>query len=80
MIVLYCWFIFQPPKCSNTKRVRRDDQTIKDGIPATIEVYSGLHVDEGSDSGNPEQMDQVARNVCVLINDCFKKKKNNKHG
>ncbi|VVC34664.1 Hypothetical protein CINCED_3A021779 [Cinara cedri] len=52
-----------PPKCGNTKRVRREDQPSKDGIPATIEVYSGLHVDEGSDSGNPEQMDQVARNL-----------------
>jgi len=58
-------FIFQPPNCSNRKRFRREDQTIEDESPATIEVYSGLYVNEGVDSGNPEQMDQVAREkVC----------------
>ncbi|CAI6359489.1 unnamed protein product [Macrosiphum euphorbiae] len=62
-----------PPNCSNRKRFRREDQTIEDESPATIEVYSGLYVNEGVDSGNPEQMDQVARekilddpyNICI---------------
>lgn len=28
-------------------------------------MYSGLYVNEGADSGNPEQMDQIAREkVC----------------
>jgi len=61
-------FKFQPPNCSNRKRIRREDQTIEDESPATIEVYSGLYVNEGVDSGNPEQMDQVAREkVCLIL-------------
>ncbi|XP_050528450.1 cuticlin-4 isoform X2 [Daktulosphaira vitifoliae] len=50
-----------PPNCSNKKRIRRDDQLAEDESPATIEVYSGLYVNEAADSGSPEQMDQVAR-------------------
>lgn len=61
-------FILQPPNCSNRKRFRREDQTLEDESPATIEVYSGLYVNEGADSGNPEQMDQVAREkVCGIF-------------
>lgn len=60
-------FIVQPPNCGNRKRFRREDQAI-DESPATIEVYSGLYVNEAADSGNPEQMDQVAREkVCYDI-------------
>jgi len=66
MFLIYLWF--QPPNCSNRKRFRREDQTIEDESPATIEVYSGLYVNEGVDSGNPEQMDQVAREkVCFIV-------------
>lgn len=64
-MVLNYLYILQPPNCSNKKRFRREDQAIEDESPATIEVYSGLYVNEGADSGNPEQMDQVAREkVC----------------
>lgn len=51
----------QPPDCLNRKRFRREDQKFEDESPATIEVYSGLYVNEAADSGSPEQMDQVAR-------------------
>jgi len=48
--------------------MRREDQATEDESPATIEVYSGLYVNEAADSGNPEQMDQVAREkVCLLL-------------
>ncbi|XP_050426524.1 cuticlin-4 [Adelges cooleyi] len=50
-----------PPNCSNKKRIRREDQPADDESPATIEVYSGLYVNEAADSASPEQMDQVAR-------------------
>lgn len=68
MILNYLNFILQPPNCSSRKRFRREDQTLEDESPATIEVYSGLYVNEGADSGNPEQMDQVAREkVCGIL-------------
>lgn len=64
-IILNYLFTSQPPNCGNKKRFRREDQAVEDESPATIEVYSGLYVNEGADSGNPEQMDQVAREkVC----------------
>jgi len=48
----------QPPLCNTIARRRRDtDNEVKnveglDGTPATIEVYSGLYVNEASDVGS----------------------------
>ncbi|XP_075218825.1 zona pellucida domain-containing protein piopio [Lycorma delicatula] len=63
-----------PPDCDNDatrrRRRKRDDD---EGSPATIEVYSGLYVDEANDLGRPDQLDLVARekalddpnNICI---------------
>lgn len=58
-----------PPDCSSGRKKRQADE----GSPATIEVYSGLYVNEANDLSRPDQFDLVARekaldnpnNICV---------------
>lgn len=62
-------FRLQPPLCNSIARRRRDanDDEVKgveglDGTPATIEVYSGLYVNEVSDvSSKSDFSDDVFR-------------------
>lgn len=55
---------FQPPDCNRIPGVRRRRQignsTEEEGAPATIEVYSGLYVNEASDGKN-DIIDQVQK-------------------
>ncbi|CAH1403601.1 unnamed protein product [Nezara viridula] len=58
-----------PPDCQNSRRRRRSEE----GSPATIEVYSGLYVNEANDIPKSEQLDLVERekalenpnNICI---------------
>lgn len=55
-VALAFLFCFQPPNCSpksEGNRVRR--QAHDEGIPATIEVYSGLYVNEANDLAKAEE-------------------------
>lgn len=62
-----------PPDCSQDRRRRRKRQDDDEGSEATIEVYSGLYVNEATDLGRPDQLDLVARekasddpdNICI---------------
>ena len=52
-------FIYQPPHCErggSEGRIRRQiggsNSTDEEGAPATIEVYSGLYVNEATDGKN----------------------------
>ncbi|XP_014262294.1 uncharacterized protein LOC106674207 [Cimex lectularius] len=57
------------PDCSRGRKKRQADE----GSPATIEVYSGLYVNEANDLSRPDQFDLVARekaienpnNICI---------------
>lgn len=59
--------LLQPPLCNSIARRRRDaanDDEVKgveglDGTPATIEVYSGLYVNEASDVSKSDFSDDV---------------------
>lgn len=59
-VVVHSVLLLQPPLCNSIARRRRDaanDDEVKgaeglDGTPATIEVYSGLYVNEASDVGS----------------------------
>lgn len=64
--VSYHWidgypFYFQPPDCSSGRRKRQADE----GSPATIEVYSGLYVNEANDLARPDQLDLVERQQVI---------------
>lgn len=39
----------QAPSCVDGKRPKRDTNSFDDGQPATIEVYSGLYVNENAE-------------------------------
>lgn len=81
--------MLQPPACNSISRRRRDtvnDDTVKGvegldgGTPATIEVYSGLYVNEASDVASKSDFtDDVfrerVRRCCILS--CFPKRKSN---
>jgi len=57
----------QPPSCGNNsvKRRRRDADSDKDGgTPATIEVYSGLYVNEATDIKG-DVSDDIAREKVI---------------
>lgn len=62
-----------PPACSGgSRRRRRDNEDESEGSPATIEVYSGLYVNEANDLTTPDQLDLVSRetlddpdNICI---------------
>ncbi|KAL0267701.1 UNVERIFIED_CONTAM: hypothetical protein PYX00_009894 [Menopon gallinae] len=44
---------FQPPSCEKgIRRKRQSDNETDEGLPATIEVYSGLYVNEATDGKN----------------------------
>ena len=72
----------QPPACDGSRRRRQAaDGTVakdsEDGSPATIEVYSGLYVNEANDLNRADLLDDVSRervsdssNLCgkTLIN------------
>lgn len=61
--------MLQPPSCNKgaiNRRSRRDDGNKvnqDEGSEAMIEVYSGLYVNEATNTGRPEQMDQVSEKV-----------------
>lgn len=72
----------QPPLCNSIARRRRDtanDDEVKgveglDGTPATIEVYSGLYVNEASDVGSKSDLsddvfrERVSRSLTLIVN------------
>lgn len=74
----------QPPACNSVSRRRRDtanDNTVKGvegldgGTPATIEVYSGLYVNEASDIGSKsDYSEDVFRERVrpINIHPCFR--------
>lgn len=39
----------QTPSCNGTKRSKREADDSDDGVPATIEVFSGLYVNENAE-------------------------------
>uniref|UniRef100_A0A0A9VXF5 Cuticlin-1 n=1 Tax=Lygus hesperus TaxID=30085 RepID=A0A0A9VXF5_LYGHE len=49
-------------------RKRRRRQSPEEGAPATIEVYSGLYVNEANDLARPDQLDLVEREKTFLDN------------
>lgn len=67
-VILILIFFLQAPDCSQRKRSKRqiksNDSNFDDGQPATIEVYSGLYVNEnaeiveGSDSVFAEKVNK----------------------
>lgn len=62
-----------PPSCNGERRRRkRDNEEDGEGSPATIEVYSGLYVNEATELSRPDQLDQVREkalddpnNICI---------------
>lgn len=58
-----------PPDCTNGRKKRETDE----GSPATIQVYSGLYVNEANDVARSDQLDLVERekaldnpnNICI---------------
>jgi hypothetical protein len=72
--------LLQPPLCNSIARRRRNaayDDEVKsveglDGTPATIEVYSGLYVNEASDVGSKSDLsddvfrERVSRSLSTL--------------
>jgi hypothetical protein len=59
--------VFQPPSCGKSVvgRQRRDTDGDKDGgTPATIEVYSGLYVNEATDIKG-DVNDDIAREKVI---------------
>ncbi|KAF6203848.1 hypothetical protein GE061_002183 [Apolygus lucorum] len=52
----------------SSRRRRRRRQSPEDGAPATIEVYSGLYVNEANDLARPDQLDLVEREKTFLDN------------
>lgn len=58
----------------NVKRPKRQSSGVKedDGLPATIEVYSGLYVNENNDSSESDDDDSVFRErVCNFVIEIF---------
>jgi hypothetical protein len=39
----------QTPSCNGTRRLKREADDSDDGVPATIEVFSGLYVNENAE-------------------------------
>lgn len=71
---VYHWKVFisffQPPLCNEVRRRRRDSSAeeknkaaegLDGGTPATIEVYSGLYVNEASDLASRSDFADVFR-------------------
>ncbi|XP_054281322.1 uncharacterized protein LOC128998990 [Macrosteles quadrilineatus] len=62
-----------PPPCNDERRRRKRNDDDGEGSPATIEVYSGLYVNEANELGVPDQLDLVNRekalddpdNICI---------------
>jgi len=62
-----------PPACNEERRRRKRNDDDSEGSPATIEVYSGLYVNEANELGVPDQLDLVNRekalddpdNICI---------------
>lgn len=40
---------FKTPTCNGVKRTKRETDSDDDGLPATIEVFSGLYVNENAE-------------------------------
>lgn len=65
--VTYSLIAMQPPSCGSNavERRRRDANNNKDGgTPATIEVYSGLYVNEATDIKG-DVSDDIAREKVI---------------
>lgn len=52
---------------SHRRRRQSPDDAAEDGAPATIEVYTGLYVNEANDLARPDQLDSVERERVRLI-------------
>lgn len=70
ILLLYlCWQIgnlnnviyFQPPACNEERRRKKRNDDDSEGSQATIEVYSGLYVNEATELGHPDQLDLVSQ-------------------
>lgn len=59
--------MFQPPICNEERKRRKRNDDDSEGSPATIEVYSGLYVNEATELGHPDQLDLVAREKVSLL-------------
>jgi len=68
--------LFQPPECDKNRRRRQasdgavektdgsaDAKDADEGAPATIEVYSGLYVNEVNDQNRADLLDDVRQKV-----------------
>lgn len=53
--------MFQPPMCSGERKRRKRNDEDGEESAATIEVFSGLYVNEATELGHPDQLDLVAR-------------------
>lgn len=42
-------FFLQTPTCNGPRRTKRETDSDEDGLPATIEVFSGLYVNENAE-------------------------------
>lgn len=58
MTICLLLFNVQPPNCAGGKRIKRDSSSFDEGHPATIEVYSGLYVNENAEivEGNDDSV------------------------
>lgn len=68
-------FCTQTPICNGTKRTKRETDSDDDGLPATIEVFSGLYVNEQAevidDDYDSVSKEKVINQRSIIIKLCF---------